>query len=190
MAKKEKRDPLLLRFVNLNPDDDCAIKDFVNSIELTDAYLEFFGHTVRPEPKAERFSAAKIKNWHKEFMHFFRRWTDTKQLTQSNVEWINDRLPRWRKKLIFLLDAEDKIDEDTTKRNYIVAYVPDDPILLMSYILDQLVTLLADNKEIRQCAAEDCQKYFLPTPRGRNQEYCSKQCYERIRSRKRRAKKK
>ncbi len=56
-------------------------------------------------------------------------------------------------------------------------------------LIEQITEAMVEGKKIQKCAAEDCERYFIPTPRGRNQEYCSRQCYERIRSRKRRAKK-
>ena len=43
---------------------------------------------------------------------------------------------------------------------------------------------------VQQCAAEDCQKYFVPTQRGKPQRYCTMRCRKRIYSRKRRIERK
>jgi len=39
-------------------------------------------------------------------------------------------------------------------------------------------------RDIRQCAAPDCKKLFIPTPRGHQQKYCSVRCRTRIHKRK------
>jgi hypothetical protein len=61
---------------------------------------------------------------------------------------------------------------------------------LIADLHNELVKFLNGEIEMRKCEADDCGKIFVPTPRGRNQRFCSRQCFERIRSRKRRAKKK
>lgn len=50
--------------------------------------------------------------------------------------------------------------------------------------------LIRDRKKLGVCAASDCQKLYIPTPRGRNQQYCSDKCYKRIYTRNRRRLKK
>jgi hypothetical protein len=46
--------------------------------------------------------------------------------------------------------------------------------------------LIRDGKKLGVCSASDCRKLYIPTPRGRNQQYCSDRCYKRIYTRKRR----
>jgi len=41
---------------------------------------------------------------------------------------------------------------------------------------------------VRQCAADDCNKFFVPAPQGKEQCYCSMQCRKRIYMRKYRKK--
>jgi hypothetical protein len=60
------------------------------------------------------------------------------------------------------------------------------PVMLYNWLAHDIIE---GKNTILICEADDCGNFFVPTPRGRNQRFCSRQCFERIRSRKRRAKK-
>ena len=40
--------------------------------------------------------------------------------------------------------------------------------------------LTRGERDVRQCAAEDCKKLFIPSPRGHGQKYCSTRCRNRV----------
>jgi hypothetical protein len=183
----KKKEPLLLRFVNLEIGNDAAIEIFLNSIDrIDDMKIDFFGRTTHPMATIEKPSVTKIRQWHKQFLPIFRHWTETKQLTAEEIEWINNQLPNWRKKLIFYEDAD--IDENVAPLKY-VAVLEFIGKEFLSYIIDQFVNLVTNNIEPHQCEASDCKNYFIPTPRGRGQRFCSRRCFERIRYREKRSKK-
>jgi len=44
---------------------------------------------------------------------------------------------------------------------------------------NEFLALLNDEIEVRKCDAEDCENIFIPTPRGKEQRYCSMRCRKR-----------
>ena len=63
----------------------------------------------------------------------------------------------------------------------------DHPNFWLAVILGGMLSSCKDGKiNVRRCAAPDCQKYFVPYPRGRAQKYHSSTCRNRHNTQKRR----
>lgn len=46
-------------------------------------------------------------------------------------------------------------------------------------LFELIIKAMLEEKEIRKCAVEDCERYFIPSTKGREQQYCSVACKQR-----------
>lgn len=185
-GKEEHREPLCLKFLNLDVSDEDKIKDFLFRLPVKDAVdlkVEIMRQVAYAELSLERIDFSEIRTWYQEFLAIFQHWYETKQFTEAEMDWLNQWAPNWRKKLIFLEIFDTKSKEIET--TYLVVHGVQGKISLISFVVDQFLTFLNSGREIYRCVATDCKKYFIPTHR-RKQKYCSKACRERARSQRRR----
>lgn len=189
MAEK-KRESLWLRCVNLgdNP-SDAEIEAFFKPgkpVKIEDLGLNNLGgHIGLSHYELEKHPVAypsiqAFKKWHQYFYSIFEHWRQHEYLTDEQAEWIDKQVLGFTLKFRKTPLPEHPFD--------LTMMQPSQPI--MKFIVTQFAEFLSNpENELRQCEAEDCQKYFVPTPRGRNQRFCSKTCYYRIRKRIERAEK-
>jgi len=61
---------------------------------------------------------------------------------------------------------------------------------LIGNLYNEVIELLEGKLELKRCAAEGCNRIFHPAPQGKEQQYCSARCRDRIAKRRARKKKK
>ena len=154
MSKRTPNQPICVQFAYLDLNDKIAVNDF---IEEANAQLN-----IDFEIKQE---------WQKEILAVLDAWHLGEIKTRGLDEWIQEKRPQ--NSLVCTVN-------DLGEEIYVINV---ENVTLLGLFVREMVELMTSGKEIRQCEASDCKKYFIPTPRGRNQEYCSKTCYHRIRKR-------
>lgn len=156
--------PLFIQYAYLDLGDDQAVDNFWEALKETKNTPSSVLFKER-NPKLQKDILRVLSAWH------------TNSVSKEGIDkWLHKNRPE---KIFTALPGK-----EGDKEIYLYKLEKGD---LRGVLIEQIILAMLQGKEIRKCAAEDCQKYFIPTPRGRNQKYCSRQCYERIYSRKRRA---
>ena len=182
MAKRSK-EKLWLRCVNIgNNPSDAEIEKFLDSISEVDLQVKIIGLDFKPMIDGKNPIGWEIpniddfKDFHKEFMNIFHYRLETKQLHDSEEEWLNNYPLKC--KTILLSYPDDSI---AVNKRYEIGFRLDiQPI--QNYIVNQFNLFLKSGKKVRQCAAGDCNLFFIP--KLKNQIYHSDRCRKRIWARK------
>jgi len=186
---KKKKEKLWLRCVNLgkNP-SDADIENFLDSITGIDLNVEILGLDFKPMTDRENPMGWEIpniddfKDFHKEFMSIFHHRMETKRLHDSEEEWLNSYPMKCKINLVSFQDDPQE-DEIAFGKRYEIGFRLDiHPI--QNYIVHQFNLFLKSGRKLKRCEA--CNKYFVESPQGSEQKYCSKRCKNRMWARKNR----
>lgn len=190
MSKRKKnRQSLWLRCVNLgiNP-NDVEIEGFLDSFAFDDSEVSIFGNTISANIRPDIPALEEFKEWREKFMSVFQRHLETKwkekdefvNSYQEDIDWLNRYSLRFERKLYSYLTSKwtgkEILEEGWT---YTVEFRFDEKLSLMSYIVGQFNDYVENGKELSQCAAEGCKRYFIPNPSGKEQRFCREKCRHR-----------
>ena len=173
MAKQK----IWLRCVNLGRDPNNAdIEALFKSVEIDDLGLDNLGgysgisHYHLDKYPVAYPSIQAFKKWHLSFYAIVDYWLKHKDLTSEQIEWINNQVLDFTLELRKTPLPEHPFDLALMQKSQ----------MIIKFIATQFAGFLSNSEnEIRQCAAEGCERYFTPNPRGREQLYCSRQCHRR-----------
>jgi len=180
MTKKNK-EKLWLRCVNLNIADDSEIEQFFNKIgKSEDLKMEIFGKVIYlTEFQDVEIPALDVfKEWHKEFMSIFQHRLKSKWLEENELKWLNDFPLQCRTTIYsYEWDTDDAPDEVAENQRYLVGIgLTKQP--LQNFIIHQFNHFLESGKELRQCAASDCKRFFVPA--RKRQKWHDTKCQKRM----------
>lgn len=168
---KESNQKDALEFLNLDSKDTNILKAFALK---TDDVAYFMNGDIEKLRELQREFKDDVLN----IILIKPQYKDTKPLdkiAQTLTAYTKDRYFEW----------EFDLEGEGAPYLFLMEKLPIEkkfPIRLYKWIAHAIIE---ERRTIKFCAAEDCQNLFIPTPRGREQEYCSRQCYERIYSRRR-----
>lgn len=171
---KKKGEKIWVKCVNLGRDPSGVdIEAMFKSIKMEDLDFDNLGGVSHYELEKEPViypSITAFKKWYSQFYSIFEYWVKNKDLTDDQVEWIDNHVLtfinlRFRKipipKHPFDLSIKQKSQP------------------IMNFIAAQFAEFLDSESEIKQCESEECNRYFIPVPQGREQRYCSLTCRKR-----------
>lgn len=179
---KKKGEKIWVKCVNLGRDPSGVdIEAMFKSIKMEDLDFDNLGGVSHYELEKEPViypSITAFKKWYSQFYSIFEYWVKNKDLTDDQVEWIDKQV----------LDFTLKFRKTPLHFNLTLMQ---ESQMIMKFIVTQFAEFLAKKEsELRQCAASDCRKYFLPTPRGKEQLFCAERCRNRIAQKRLREKRK
>jgi len=165
------KQPFFIQFAYLPLNDEGAISEF---LEL-----------LKQEPEIEKIPSHRRfyyePSWQKEIRNVIEAWHDGEVLQRGIEAWLQHNRPQQKFFASHKDLAKDKLEEE-----FYEGYVNLD---LRGFLIEEIIENMVAGKKLQRCEASDCGKLYIPTPRGRNQRFCSKTCYHRIRKRAERAKK-
>jgi len=170
----EKREKLWLRCVNLGENPSYAeIATFVKSVSIADLGLDLnsgagLSH-YEVEPKTIFPSIEAFKKLCHYFYSTFEYWMRHKDLTDEQVKWIDNNMLNFTLNFRKMSLPNHKFD--------LMMMQERQPII--KFIVTQFAEFLDLDDEVRQCAAEDCKRYFFPNPSGKEQKFCSNACKQK-----------
>lgn len=176
----KKKEKLWLRCVNIgdNPSDGEIEKFLDYPIAFDDLEVEILGKKIQANIIPDKPSLNEFKEWHAKFMSIFQRYLTTKwheedpiaNAFKGDINWLNN----------YSLQVERKLHTFPTRQNwiYFVEVRLDEKLSLMSYVVAQFIGYVESGQELRQCAALDCRKYFLPVRKA--QKWHDAKCQKRV----------
>lgn len=186
---KKNKEKLWLRCVNIgNNPSDAEIKEFLDyPIAFDDLEVDILGKKIQANIIPDKPSLNEFKEWHKKFMEIFHRYLKTKWYEEDpianaykrDIDWLNNYSLQFERKL----HTSPKSHWENGVRKkwtwvYFVEFRLDEKLSLMSYIVAQFNEYVASGQELRQCAALDCRKYFLPVRKA--QKWHDAKCRKRV----------
>lgn len=175
----ESNQKVALEFLNLDSEDIDALKAFAQKYAEKDPETHVATNVayfmkgdieklrrLQREFRADVLDIISFKPSNKDVTPLYR-------VAEKLIQYTKDREPEW------------EIDFTGEHNSQLIEKLPPEkefPAMLYGWLTHDIIE---EGRIIKVCAAVDCENFFVPTPRGRNQEYCSRQCYERIYSRRR-----
>lgn len=171
MAKNKEK--LWLKCVNLGSNPNTTdIEEVFKSIKMGDLDFDNLGGIAHYE--LDKYPVAypsiqAFQKWHLSFYSIFDHWLKYKDLTDDQAEWIDKQI----------LDFTLKFRKTPLPEHPFDLTLMQESQMIMKFIVTQFAEILASESEIRQCEAEDCQRYFIPNPSGKEQRFCSNACKQK-----------